>query len=164
MHNNNHKRKVKWKTSINREWDSLFETCTHSTLAHSERGGASSSESDNSCQRSSLCFQVLLLLLVLILSLRNLWGFLLCGFPEENSLCLWSLVITAVHVILSDKILRSYWLNDKNLRLVVLWPSYLGINFDHMICITQHSEVTLVVDITYWCSWGAQQFAWKANS
>ena len=33
-------------------------------------------------------------------------GFLLCGFPEENSLCLLSLVIIVVHVILSDNILR----------------------------------------------------------
>ena len=53
--------------------------------------------------RSSLCFQVLLL--VLILSLRKLRGFLLYGFLEENSLCLLSLVIFAVHVILLDKIL-----------------------------------------------------------
>ena len=52
--------------------------------------------------------QVLLLPLVLILSLGKLWGFLLYGFPEENSFCLLSLVIIIVHVILSDKILRSY--------------------------------------------------------
>ena len=42
-------------------------------------------------------------------------GFFLYGFPEENSLCLLSLVIIVVHVILSDKILRSYCLNDKNI-------------------------------------------------
>ena len=41
------------------------------------------------------------LLLLLILSLRKLWGFLLYGFPEENSLRLLSLVFIAVHVILS---------------------------------------------------------------
>ena len=58
---------------------------------------------------------VLLLPLVLILSLRKLWGFLLYGFPEENYLCLLSLVIFAMHVLLLDKILRSYCLNDKNL-------------------------------------------------
>ena len=40
-----------------------------------------------------------------ILSLRKLQYFLLYGFPNENSLCLLSLVIIAVHVILSDKIL-----------------------------------------------------------
>ena len=47
------------------------------------------------------------LLLVLILSLRKLRGFLLYGFPEENSLCLLSLVLffcfIVVHVILSVK-------------------------------------------------------------
>ena len=56
----------------------------------------------------------LLLPLVLILSLRKLRGFLLYGFPEEN-LWLLSLVIIVVHVIRSDKILRSYCLIDKNL-------------------------------------------------
>ena len=50
-----------------------------------------------------------------ILSLRKLRGFLLYGFPEEISLCLLSLVIFAVHFILSVKILRSYCLNDTNL-------------------------------------------------
>ena len=44
-------------------------------------------------------------ILVLILSLRKLWGFLLYGFPQENYLCLLSLVIIVVHVIISDKIL-----------------------------------------------------------
>ena len=53
--------------------------------------------------RSSLCFQVLLLPLVLILSLRKLWGFLLYGFHEENSLCLLSVVFIAVHAILLVK-------------------------------------------------------------
>ena len=51
--------------------------------------------------RSSLCFRVLLL--VLILSLRKLRGFLFYGFLKENSLCLLSLVFIAVHVILSVK-------------------------------------------------------------
>ena len=45
-------------------------------------------------------------ILVLILSLRNLRGFLLYGFPEENSLWLLSLVFIIVHSILSDNILR----------------------------------------------------------
>ena len=48
-------------------------------------------------------FWVLLLPLVLILSLRKLWGFLLYVFPEENSLSLLSLVFIAMHVILSVK-------------------------------------------------------------
>ena len=54
---------------------------------------------------ASYCFGVLHL--VLILSLRKLRGFLLYGFPEENSLCLLSLVMClcfiAVLVILSVK-------------------------------------------------------------
>ena len=42
-------------------------------------------------------------LLVLILSLRKLWGFLLYGFPEEN-LCVYCLLcLIAVLVILSVK-------------------------------------------------------------
>ena len=53
-----------------------------------------------------LCvFWVLLLELVLILSMRKLCGFILYCFPEENSLCLLSLVIIDVHVIHLDKIL-----------------------------------------------------------
>ena len=70
----------------------------------SERGGARTSEREKSYHRSALFFWVLLLLLVLILSMRMLWGFLIYGFLEENSLCLLSLVIIVVHVILSDKI------------------------------------------------------------
>ena len=46
-------------------------------------------------------------ILVLILSLRKLWGFLLYGFLEKNSLCLLSLVMCLclidVLVILSVK-------------------------------------------------------------
>ena len=61
--------------------------------------------------RSSLCFWVLLF--VLILSLRKLRGFLLYGFPKEKSLCILSLVIIAVHVILSDEILDY---NDKMIK------------------------------------------------
>ena len=71
----------------------------------SQREVARTSERENNCQRSSLCLWVLLLLLVFILSLRKLRGFLLYGFPEENYLCLLSLVFIGVHVILLDKIL-----------------------------------------------------------
>ena len=93
---------------------SIYHTHTHSLGRMSERGEALSSDRERtSCWRSSLCFQVLLLPLVLILSLRKLRGFILYGFPEENSLCLLSLVFIVVHVILLDKILRSYCLNDK---------------------------------------------------
>ena len=52
-----------------------------------------------------LCFQVLLL--VLILSLRKLRGFLLYGFPEENLCVHYLLCFIAMHVILLDEILRS---------------------------------------------------------
>ena len=73
----------------------------------SEREGARTSEREISCQRSYLCFSVLLFPLVLILSPRKLRGLLLYGFPEENSLCVLSLVSVVVHVILSDKILDN---------------------------------------------------------
>ena len=70
----------------------------------SERGEALSSERERTTIGDHLFYLwVLLLLLVLILSLRKFWGFLLYGFPEENSLCLLSLVFIAVHVILSVK-------------------------------------------------------------
>ena len=42
-------------------------------------------------------------------------GFSPLWFPRGKYLCLFSLVIIAVHVIILDKILRSYCLNDKNL-------------------------------------------------
>ena len=87
----------------------------------SERRGARTSERENNCQRSYLCLWVLLFPLVLILSQRKLWGFLLYGFPKENSFCLLSLVIIHVHVILLDNILRSYiWLNAKNITQIIL--------------------------------------------
>ena len=70
----------------------------------SEREESLSSEREREkLWRSSLCFQVLLLPLVLILPLRKLRGFPLYGFPKENSLCLLSLVFIVVHVILSVK-------------------------------------------------------------
>ena len=81
---------------------SIYQTHTHSLGRISEKGEALSSERERKrCWRSSLCFQVLVL--VLILSLKKLHGFLLYGLLEENSLCLLSLVFIAVHVILSVK-------------------------------------------------------------
>ena len=62
-------------------------------------------ERENWCEDHIFYLWVLLLPFVLILSLRKLRGFLLYGFPEENSLCLLSLLIFVVHAILSDKIL-----------------------------------------------------------
>ena len=85
---------------------SIYHTHTHSLGCMSEREKLSGLERETTIVgRSSLCFRVLLL--VLILYLRKLWGFLLDGFPKENSLCLLSLVFClcfiAVHVILSVK-------------------------------------------------------------
>ena len=82
----------------------MYHTHTHSLGCMSERGESLSSERErHKLWTSSLCFRVLLLPLVLILSLRKLWGFLLYGFLEENSLCLLSLVFIVVHNILSVK-------------------------------------------------------------
>ena len=82
----------------------------------SERGEDLSSVRERTSYGDHLFyFWVLLLPLVLILSLRKLRGFLLYGFPKKNYLCLLSLVIIVVHFTLSNKILRSYCLNDKNL-------------------------------------------------
>ena len=70
----------------------------------SERGEVLSSVRERTiCGDHLFYFRVLLLPLVLILSLRNLRGFLLYGFPEENSLCILYLVFIAVNVILSVK-------------------------------------------------------------
>ena len=68
----------------------------------SERGEALSVRERETAtvERSSYCFSVLPL--VLILSLRKLWGFLLYGFPEENSLCLLSLVLCLLFSQLKD--------------------------------------------------------------
>ena len=46
---------------------------------------------------------------------KEVVGFSPLWFPRGKSLCLLSLVIIVVHVILLDKILISYCLNDKNL-------------------------------------------------
>ena len=80
---------------------SIYHTHTHSLGHMSERRSYCDKRETAAVMRSFLCFRVLLL--VLILSLRKLQGFLLDGFPEENSLCLLSLVFIAMHVILSVK-------------------------------------------------------------
>ena len=75
----------------------------------SERGEALSVRERETAAmwRSSYCFGDFNVL-VLILSLRKFWGFLLYGFSEENSLCPLSLVMClcfiATLVILSVKI------------------------------------------------------------
>ena len=102
---------LKWTLSeqknINREWASLFITHTHThwgALVREEK--LSQVWEREQAVEIIFFFLVLLLLLVLILSLSKLWGFILYGFPEEKYLCLLYLVFIAVHVILSDKILR----------------------------------------------------------
>ena len=80
---------------------SIYHTLTHSLGHKSERRSCLDKRETTTVGRSSLCFHVLLL--VLILSLRKLQDFLLYGFLEENSLCLLSLVFIVVHVILSVK-------------------------------------------------------------
>ena len=80
----------------------------------SERGSAGTSERD---QMSEIIFMVLGFTFSIgthsiseeVARFFQLW------FPEENYLCLLSLVIIVVHVILSVKILISYLLNDNNL-------------------------------------------------
>ena len=80
---------------------SIHHIHTHSLGRKSERRSYCDKRETAFIGRSSLCFRVLLL--VLILSIRKLWGFLLYGFPEENYLCLLSLVFIVVHVILLVK-------------------------------------------------------------
>ena len=86
---------------------SIYHTHNHSLERMSERGEALSV-----CEREITAigrsyYYFLVLPLVLILSLRKLRGFLLYGFPQENSLCLLSLVLClcfiVVHVIISVK-------------------------------------------------------------
>ena len=72
---------------------------THSLGRMSERGDVLSSKRERQkLWRSSLCFRVLFL--VLILSLRKFQDFFLYGFPKEKYLCLFSLMFIVVHVIL----------------------------------------------------------------
>ena len=62
-------------------------------------------------------------------------GFLLYGFPEENYLCLLSLMFIAVHVILSDNILRSSCLNDKNItsaKWYIKLPQHSFVDFNSL--------------------------------
>ena len=92
------------------------QTHTHSTREHEwERRSSLKWERENSCGDHLLCLWVLLLPLVLILSLRKLRCFSFIVSPRIN-VCVYCLLwLIFVHVILSDKILRSYCLNDKNL-------------------------------------------------
>ena len=79
----------------------------------SERGSAHTSERDNGCWRSYFLTLGFTVAIGAHSISEEVVGFFLYGFPKENSFCLLSHVIIVVHVILSDKILRSYCLNDK---------------------------------------------------
>ena len=70
------------------------------------------------CQRSSLCFWVFTTAIGAHSISKEVAVFSPLWFPRGKSFCLLSLVIIVVHVILLDNILRSYFLNDKNLTLL----------------------------------------------
>ena len=72
-------------------------------------------ERENNCWRSSFLSLGFTAAIGTHSISKEVSGFLLYGFHEENYFCLLSLVIIVVHLILSDNILRSYCLNDKNL-------------------------------------------------
>ena len=97
------------RISIESESLSIYHTHTHthSLGCMSERGEALSVCERETAAVGRSSYYFLVLPLVLILSLRKLQGFLLYGFPKENSLCLLSLVLClcfiAMHVILSVK-------------------------------------------------------------
>ena len=81
----------------------------------SERESAHTSKRENNYWRSSfLSFRFTTAIGAHSIS-EEVAGFSPLWFPKENCLCLLSLVIIVVHVILLDKILRSYCLNDKNI-------------------------------------------------
>ena len=80
----------------------------------SERGGARTSERENNCWRSSLSLGFTFSIGAHSIS-KEVVGFSPLWFPRGKYFCFLSLVIIVVHVNLSDKILRSYCLNDKNL-------------------------------------------------
>ena len=81
---------------------SIYHTHTHSLGNMSEREVAETREI-LLLSRDHLTVLGFYLLLVLIIFLRNLWGFLLYGFPEEKNCvhCLFCLIV--VLVILSVK-------------------------------------------------------------
>ena len=86
---------------------SILYTHTHSLGRMNERGEVLSSERERQKMWiSSLCFWVLLLPLVLVLSLRKLGGFLLYVFLEENYKCLLSLVIISMQEWKKCKVLN----------------------------------------------------------
>ena len=79
------------------------------------KGSAHTSERENNCWRSSFLSLGFTTAIGSHSISKEVAGFSPLWFPQGNILCLLSLVIIAVHVILSDKILRSYFLNDKKI-------------------------------------------------
>ena len=65
----------------------------------SERGEALSVRERETAAIDRSSYYFLVLPLVPILSLRKLRGFVLYGFPEENSLCLLSLVLCLCFIV-----------------------------------------------------------------
>ena len=86
---------------------SIYLTCNNHThsLGHMSERGEALLVRERECaavRRSSYCFGAFTVL-VLILSLRKLWGFLLYGFLEENHCVHCLLCLIVVLVILSVK-------------------------------------------------------------
>ena len=87
---------------------SIYHTHTHSLGSMSEREVAETRERLQLSRDHLTVFGVLLL--VLILSLKNLWGFPLYGFPEEN-LCvhclLFFIVVLFILLVKDPKIMLA---------------------------------------------------------
>ena len=84
-------------------------------------GRMSERESYHKSERENICWRSSFLSLGFTTSIgahsisEEVAGFSPLWFPRGKYFCLLSLMIIAMHVILSDKILRSYCSNDKNL-------------------------------------------------
>ena len=97
---------------------SIYYTHTHSTRTHEwERRSSLKWERENNYWRLSFLSLGFSAAIGAHSISEEVAGFSPLWFPRGKSLCLLSLVILVVHVVLSDKILRSYCLNDKNITL-----------------------------------------------
>ena len=88
---------------------------THSLGRMSERGEALSVRQRETVAIGSASYYFGVLPFCANSISEEIAGFSPLCFPRGKYLCLLSLVIFVVHIILSDKILRSYCLNDKNI-------------------------------------------------
>ena len=94
---------------------SFLHIYTHTHLGHmSERGSIGTSERDHLSEIIFMFSGFTFATSAHSIS-EAVARFFLYGFPEDKYFCLFSLVLIIVHVILLDKILRSYCLIDKNL-------------------------------------------------